>query len=212
MMGPDTACASTCGIVLSAGLSRRMGRFKPLLPIDGERVLVEVVVDSVRLDLGRIIVVVGHRADEIRRRLAKHPVEVVENPRYRDGMLSSVQCGVAAAGAADGYLFCLGDQPELPAGLVRTILDRARRTTCGIALPVWSGRGGHPVYVSSRYRDEILQLTGMSGGLRAVTRGHPADTVEIPVESAAVVEDLDTPEQYDRLRARLGAGGGKPGL
>ena len=39
MMCPDTAYASTCGIVLAAGLSRRMGRFKPLLPIDGERVL-----------------------------------------------------------------------------------------------------------------------------------------------------------------------------
>lgn len=188
-----------------------MGRFKPLLPLAGERVLIEVVVDALLPDLDRLIVVVGYRAAEIRPRLADRPVEIVANPDYRDGMLSSVQRGVEAAGDADGYLFCLGDQPGLPPGLVSTILDRARRTRCGIALPVWSGRGGHPVYVSSRYRDEILGLRGEEGGLRAVTRGHPEDTVEIPVESAAVVEDLDTPAQYEKVRARLDASGQMPG-
>lgn len=206
-MSPQPARATVTGIILAAGLSQRMGRFKQLLPVDGERVLAEVVVDRVRAGLDRVLVVVGHRADEVRARLADRDVRVVENAKYRQGMLSSVQCGVTAASAdAAGFLFCLGDQPDIPGGLIDTMLSTARRTGCGIVLPVWEGRGGHPVLVASRYRHEILSLTGAEGGLRAVTRGHLDDTIEVPVDSAAVVEDLDTPDQYGRLRARLADG------
>ena len=190
------------GIVLAAGLSRRMGRFKPLLPMDGERVLIEVVVDQVREALDRVLVVVGHRAGEIRTHLGARDVRLVENPRFRDGMLSSVQCGIAAAGQVEGYVLCLGDQPRVPPGLIAALVDGARISDRGIALPVWEGRGGHPVYVASRYREEILGLTGAEGGLRAVTRGHPADTVEVPAADATVLEDLDTPSQYEKLRPR----------
>src|SRR5436190_24350199 len=84
-------------IVLAAGESRRMGRLKPLLPF-GTRTVIETVVDSLRASpVAEILVVTGHQSEAIEAALAQAPVRVVRNPDYPRGMLSSVQCGVAAA-------------------------------------------------------------------------------------------------------------------
>src|SRR5947207_5164734 len=84
-------------IVLAAGESRRMGRLKPLLPF-GPRTVIETVVASLSASrAGEILVVTGHRSEEVEAALAQAPARVVRNPDYRRGMLSSVQCGVAAA-------------------------------------------------------------------------------------------------------------------
>ncbi|MFH1571405.1 MAG: nucleotidyltransferase family protein [Gemmatimonadota bacterium] len=188
--------------MLAAGLSRRMGSFKQLLPLDRERTVIEVVVERVRASVSRVIVVLGHRASEVASLLAGLDVATVLNPRYAEGMLSSVQCGVSAAGGASGYLICLADQPGIAPATVTAILAAASSTGRGIVVPTHQGRRGHPVYIAARYRSEILALGGIEGGLRLVTRGHPSDTLELPVESAAVLEDMDTPQQYQQQLSR----------
>lgn len=89
-------------VVLAAGESRRMGRPKMLLPWDGCTVLEAVVRSLLAAPVRRVAVVLGHRADEhrvaLRPLLRESRVIVVENPRYREGMLTSAQCGVAALG------------------------------------------------------------------------------------------------------------------
>src|SRR5262245_37290635 len=86
-------------IVLAAGESRRMGALKPLLPFGGSTVIETVAGTLLRCPLHEVIVVLGHRAEEIERQLARHPARVVRNADYLKGMLTSVQCGVAAADA-----------------------------------------------------------------------------------------------------------------
>src|SRR5947209_15673244 len=99
-------------IVLAAGESRRMGRLKPLLPF-GTRTVIETVVDSLRASpVDEILVVTGYRSEAIEAALARAPARTVRNPDYARGMLSSVQCGVAAAApATTWFLLALADQP-----------------------------------------------------------------------------------------------------
>src|SRR3954451_16093015 len=113
-------------IVLAAGESRRMGRLKLLLPF-GTRTVIETVVDSLRASpVDEILVVTGHQSEVIEAALARAPARIVRNPDYRSGMLSSVQCGVAAsAPETSWFLIALADQPQLAPALVRHLLAAA---------------------------------------------------------------------------------------
>ena len=162
--------------------------------------MIEVVVEKVRSRLDRVLVVLGHRGDEIAAVLARYPVECVHNPEYRSGMLSSVKCGLRSTSAA-AYLVFLGDQPGLDPQIIDSVLA-ASGSGKGIVIPTYANRRGHPVLIDRTYVDEILALPG-NVGLNSVTGGHPEDTLELPVGAREIVEDMDTPADYRREQARL---------
>jgi molybdenum cofactor cytidylyltransferase len=184
------------GIVLAAGLSTRMGQPKQLLPLGG-RTVVQLVVEALVGQVDRVVVVVGHRADEVAEALAGYPVACVANPEYRTGMLSSVQIGIRAAAGASAFLICLGDQPGVSGQTIASLLAAARAAGKGIAVPCHAGRRGHPVLLSSAYAAQILSL-GPGQGLNAVTHRHPEDTLEVPLQDQLILQDLDTPADYQR--------------
>ena len=194
-------------IVLAAGQSRRMGRFKQLLPLEGSTVI-ETVVARLESVAGEdfelaILVVLGHRAREVERRLGNRDFLCVVNDRFREGMVTSVQSGVRAADPESaGYLICLGDQPDLNTEVVARIIHCSQSSGAGIVVPTHDGRRGHPVYIRRGYRDEILALPA-DLGLNTVTGRHAGDTLEIEVDAAEVLEDLDTPADYARLGTRF---------
>ncbi|MCY3737969.1 MAG: nucleotidyltransferase family protein [Gemmatimonadaceae bacterium] len=186
------------GVLLAAGRSRRMGRPKQLLPIDGIT-MIEAVITRVRPHVDHLVVVIGHAAEEVAPLLRPHGVRVAVNEEVDRGMLGSVKCGLRAAGTrCRGYLFCLGDQPGLTDSVVQAVLTAAASSEKGIVIPSYSGRRGHPVYLSRRYYHEILGLDERSG-LNALTGSRPSDTLEVPVADPAVLEDVDTPADYARM-------------
>ncbi|MFA6108738.1 MAG: nucleotidyltransferase family protein [Candidatus Latescibacterota bacterium] len=187
-------------VVLAAGRSTRMGRLKQLLPLEG-RTLIEAVVAALVGRVDRIVVVVGYGAAEVRQVLAGLPVVCAENPEYAAGMLTSVQCGLHAAGRPGPYLVCLGDQPVIPAGVVEAILRAGAAAPGSIVVPTWEDRGGHPVLLPEACLEEVLALPS-DRGLDAVVRRPGARVVRLPVEDPAVLRDLDTPEDYARELAR----------
>jgi molybdenum cofactor cytidylyltransferase len=184
------------GIILAAGMSTRMGQLKQLLPLGG-RAAIEWIAEVVGRRLDEVVVVLGHRAEEIAPVLAAYPVRWVVNADYQTGMLSSVQCGVQAVDAAADYLICLGDQPRLSGAVVEQVLQARNQVSEGIIIPTASDRRGHPVLIRNAYRAEILGLP-LDVGLNAVTRGHPEDTCELSVAEAAILIDMDTPADYQR--------------
>jgi CTP:molybdopterin cytidylyltransferase MocA len=184
------------GVILAAGMSTRMGALKQLLPLGG-RTAIEWSAEVVGRRLDEVVVVLGHRAEEIAPVLAAYPVRWVVNADYQTGMLSSVQCGVQAVDAAADYLICLGDQPRLSGAVVEQVLQARNQVSEGIIIPTASDRRGHPVLIRNAYRAEILGLP-LDVGLNAVTRGHPEDTCELPVAEDAILTDMDTPADYQR--------------
>jgi CTP:molybdopterin cytidylyltransferase MocA len=101
-------------VVLSAGESSRMGRPKALLPIDG-RTFIEKIVDALeKSSVAKVMVVLGHNADEMIQRIEHLPVEILVNPDYKLGQLSSLQVAVRRLERepdCDGMLVHLVDHP-----------------------------------------------------------------------------------------------------
>jgi len=188
-------------ILLAAGASTRMNAFKQLLPF-GDRTIVEACVARIlTTSIEETIVVVGHRADDVAAAVSGLSVRVVRNDAYATGMASSVKAGVAAARAtADAVMICLCDQPHVPSAVYKAVLDTYRRTGALIVVPTIAGDTGHPVVFDMSLVDEILAVDPTTG-LRAVTYAHRADTIRVPVDSVAILDDMDTPDDYERLKS-----------
>jgi len=185
------------GLVLAAGLSQRMGTPKQLLPF-GQKTILQTVVDVLlTLPLADVIVVLGHEAERVRASLADRAVTYCLNENYREGMFSSVLCGVRQIPeTADAFLMVLGDQPHIEARVGRAVIDAYQGGDAGLVIPTWGGKRGHPALVDlKRYRPEILSLSG-DEGLKPVMRGHEDDTLMLDVDDSGILRDLDTLEDY----------------
>lgn len=185
-------------ILLAAGRSRRMGDFKPLLPF-GDRTVIESCINNLRAaDIKDIIVVAGHRADDVRAQLKDLDLSVVVNPDPDSEMGVSIACGVEQTAAnARAAIVALVDHPAVPASVVKILVDEWRGGA-SLVQPEHDGRGGHPVLIDLGYRDELLHLDP-ARGLRALFEAHRAEVRRIPVKSPYVVRDMDTWEDYRRL-------------
>jgi CTP:molybdopterin cytidylyltransferase MocA len=188
-------------IVLAAGMSQRMGRHKPLLPI-GDRAMIAHVVDAfASAHVSPIYVVTGFESPNVMASLGSRQVVQVHNAEYRDGMLSSVKCGVRSARNAMNFFISLGDQPFISPS---TLCEMERSSfDAPIVRPSYRGKHGHPLLVASRFADEILAL-GDGETLSDFMKRHTSEINEIDVDDPAVVEDIDTPEDYARAVARKG--------
>ena len=195
-----------CAIVLAAGSSRRMGTQKLLLPFGGKSVIARVVEELLRSAVDRVCAVVGRERGRIVAELRARPVVTAINPHPEEGMLSSVRRGLRVLPAScKGVLVALGDQPSLRAELVNRMISAFRHTGKGIVVPAHEGKRGHPILFSNRYRDEILTRYEETG-LRGLLRSHPDDIFELNVPNAAVLSDMDFPEDYAREIASLQKG------
>ena len=197
-----TRFADLSGIVLAAGSSSRMeGANKLLLPWKDQCVLQVVVERICEVGLGELIVVTGHQRTEVEEKLPHYPVRLVHNPDFAEGMAASIRVGVEAAVGEQGYLFALGDMPQI-AGTTMLKVAEALTSTEAIAVPVRDGRRGHPVAIGSAHRDALLALTG-DRGARPVLAKNAANVVEIPVEDEGIFVDVDTRESYRAARSAL---------
>lgn len=201
-------------ILLAAGQSRRMGTQKLLLPLAGKTVIAHVADQVLRSPVRRLIVVTSPATrPAIEQAVAGRAVSIAENPDPESDMLASVRVGLRAlAGDAEAILVALGDQPSIRAALIES-MARAFDAAAGrgIVVPVHSGKRGHPLLFASCYAAEVLTAHDATG-LRGLLSAHAADVVEVPAE-AAVLEDMDTPEDYRRevghsTREQRAMGGG----
>jgi len=144
-------------------------------------------------------VVTGQDHDRLQAVLSSYPVAVAYNDRYEHGMLSSVRCGLTALPeGCQAVMVALGDQPSLTSRTVNQLLDHFR-THGKIVVPVHQGKRGHPLIFSSVYIPSIqTQFDQM--GLRGLLQTREQDILEVSVESADILWDLDTPEDYQRHR------------
>ncbi|MFH1985193.1 MAG: DVU_1551 family NTP transferase [Pseudomonadota bacterium] len=194
-------------IVLAAGLSERMGRFKPLLPLGAKPAIERVVTMFQVAGIKDVLVVGGHRAAEIRQAIDPLNARCVENPAYRDGMFSSVLAGIRALPPVCRAFFIHPvDIPGVRFQTVERMVASFEETAPAILYPVFDGRRGHPTLIRSSLVPEILKWPG-SGGLRAFLERYEVGSRELPVADEAVLLDMDRPEDYTCMVARMTDGG-----
>jgi molybdenum cofactor cytidylyltransferase len=185
-------------VVLSAGESSRMGEPKALLPIDGETFIERIVAALKQSGLERIIVVLGFNAEDMRRKIEHLPVEIVVNPDYMQGQLSSLQTAIRYLESdqnCDGMLVHLVDHPYIDPVLVRAMLQHFSNSKNLIVVPRHRGKRGHPVIFSRALFSELLDAP-MDQGAKAVVNAHRDETLEIDTEDVGITLDIDTPELY----------------
>ncbi|MDO6432495.1 nucleotidyltransferase family protein [Flavitalea sp. BT771] len=188
-------------IVLAAGSSRRMGKNKLLLPYRGRPLLAYVVENILSAKVGPVIVVTGHDAEQIEGALKGLHVQLVYNPGYDKGMTSSIQAGVTAAGG-DGYMICLSDmaliRPEEYRLLKNAFEKEHKRDIACIIQPVYDNQTGNPVTFSAAWRQAILEHPGPEG-CKSILHNHADNCYQVEMPTSSVLEDVDWPEDYDRL-------------
>ncbi len=190
------------GIVLAAGYSSRMGELKQLLPVAGVPSVIRVV-RVLANTVTEVVVVLGHRANEIELALELEKCKCVFNKNYSLGMLSSVQCGIKEFHDSSSYLIALADQPMIRESTVSSILYNANRSSKGIVIPRYEGICGHPVFIDSKYYEKIVGLSH-EVGLNVITRGNKDDTLEIDLSEIEITKDMDTLDDYKRVQNLYG--------
>ena len=175
-----------------------MGRPKALLPIDGQTFIDRIVGALKQGGVERIVVVLGFNAEELRRRITHLPVEILVNPDYQQGQLSSLQVAVRHLQAAKdcvGMMVHLVDHPYIDPKLVRLMLQRFDGSKFSIVVPRHQGKRGHPVIFSRPLFDELLNAP-LDQGAKTVVNAHRQDTLEIDTDDVGITLDIDTPELY----------------
>lgn len=194
--------SEVAAILLAAGRSERMGAFKPLLPF-GETTVIRNCIQNLRqAGVEDIVVVLGHRAEELQQTVGDLRLEFAINLDPTSQMSASIACGLRKLlPETKAALIALTDQPAVPPDVIRTIVSE---WTSGerLVIPEFQGQGGHPVLVDLRFREELLNLDSC-GGLRFFLNAHQEQVRRLPVVSPFIVRDMDTWDDYRALHQEV---------
>jgi molybdenum cofactor cytidylyltransferase len=193
----------TPAIIPAAGHSRRMGRPKLALPLGDSTVLEHVVAALREGGASPVLVVVGPHVSELTI-LAEHAGGTVlqlaeETPEMRVTIAQGLRWIEEHGTPADDWLLVPADHPALDADVVRRLLGaRADFPQHSILIPTFQGRRGHPALIAWKIVPALRDLPA-GQGLNAYFRQHPSEVAEVPVATASILVDLDTPEDYEAL-------------
>lgn len=189
------------GVVPCAGASTRMGTSKALLDAGGRSFLAAVVGSLFGGGCDPVVVVVGPGQEDERRRATAAGALVLDNPDPGEGPITSLRLALAALGEqVDGVAFCPVDHPMVRPETVAELLDAFTGGGAPVVLPVHQDRGGHPTLFRHTIFAELAD-PALEGGARTVVRRHLQQAIQLQVDDAGVVTDIDTPEAY---RAAMG--------
>ncbi len=188
-------------LILAAGASRRMGRPKQLLAWSDTTLLGNAIENAKASNAHEVIVVVGAKAEFIRREATKHYVPTVQNDDWEQGMGSSIICGLSyllqQRTAYTGVLILLADQPLIDTAYLNKMMQCFQDGTRGIVATKYNEKAGVPALFGNSYF-EPLQLLNQEYGAKTLLKMHTKDTLLL--DAGNKISDIDTPEDYHGLR------------
>lgn len=183
-------------VVLAAGVSSRMGNFKPMLTVDGQTMIRRVVTSMQIAGADPIVVVTGYKHDALARHLADAGVTFVHNDRYYETqMLDSLLLGLGALPAGtERVLITPADIPLVKPETIQMLLSAEG----DFVRPCYQGTPGHPVIMDLRLQRQLREFRG-SGGLHGAIEASGIVPMDIPVEDFGTTLDGDTRDEYAQL-------------
>lgn len=196
--------AVIAALIPAAGHSTRMGRPKLSLPL-GDLTILEHTVGALRAGgVDRVLVVVGPHVPELVPLAEFAGAESCRLGEPTPDMRSTVEHGLRwledHLPIPDAFLLVPADHPALDPAIIRELCVAFSSGPANtIIIPVHDGKRGHPALVAWRHVAGIRALPP-DRGINTYFREHADDVRELPVSSSGVLCDLDTPEDYERLR------------
>ena len=186
----------TAALITAAGMSSRMGEFKPMLNIGSISIAQRIIATLQQAGVEKIVMITGYNAAQLERHLAGQGLIFLRNEAYAaTQMFDSVRIGLEyLKGKCDRVLFTPVDIPLFTAATVQALLH----TDALLASPVCDGITGHPTLISAELFDAVLADSG-EGGLRAALERTGVPITEVPVQDRGILHDADTPEDYRAL-------------
>lgn len=197
-------------IVLAAGVSQRMGeQNKLLLNFNGQTFLQRTLCSLCDAGLAEVVVVLGHESEQVQQQLIDFPLPIgtdqivrsVVNPDYARGQMTSVNFGLEnLTGNKEGVLICLGDQPLITASHIQELISafEHREISKQVIVPMFNAQRGNPVVISELARQQVLAGESRPG-CRHFIDNNPTLVSLLPVNDAAYITDVDTPEEFRAL-------------
>jgi molybdenum cofactor cytidylyltransferase len=197
----------TAGIILAAGMSQRFGQPKQLLKLNNKLLLERVLEAALASRLARVVLVLGHKHPQIIQALGlnlnRSRLQVVINPRYREGQSSSLQAGLSVIPPQiSSVMFLLGDQPMLKTATIDHMLDRFWQSDRDIGVPVWQEKRGNPTIFSRAMYCNLMAIEGDIGA-RQVIRANHKRVLSIELDDPLCFLDIDSPEDYEDIQKLL---------
>jgi len=187
------------GVVPSAGASRRMGRSKALLPLEGTPFVRHAVTALRDGGCAKVLVVVADGDARVAEESAAAGAHVIVNPDPGEGPITSLRLALEQLdpGVA-GIVWLPVDHPLVLPETVRALLAEARASGAAVTLPVRGTKRGHPAVFRRALFGELLDPS-LEGGARTVVHRHLHHARLLPVDDRGVTADIDTPEAYERI-------------
>ncbi|MHB1391589.1 MAG: selenium cofactor biosynthesis protein YqeC [Clostridia bacterium] len=183
------------GIILAAGLSKRMGGNKLLLPVGGVPVIERVLAAASGSMLGEVILVCA--SDEIASIGRRYGAKIVYNTAPQLGQSQSVRLGAEnSCPTSAGLMFLVGDQPFITDSIINKLIERFLQGNCSAVVPLYNGKRGNPVIFSALLREKLLSLQGDAGG-RTLLEGLEGHIDTVGFDNGNIGFDIDTPEEYE---------------
>jgi molybdenum cofactor cytidylyltransferase len=196
------------GVILAAGDSTRMGAPKAaLLTRDGHTFVARIVRTLYEAGVSDLVIVTGRHHDAVvdaiaRDRLTTSP-RIVRNPNPSRGQLSSLLAGMESVviDQTTGVMMTLVDVPLVRVATVTAIITAWRHSRAPIVRPAIGDRHGHPVIFDRAVLEE-LRRAPLDAGAKSVVRAHEHEIQNVAVDDEGCVTDVDTPGDYEALRAK----------
>ncbi|MFC0471233.1 nucleotidyltransferase family protein [Halalkalibacter kiskunsagensis] len=187
------------GIILAAGLSRRMGTAKLLLPYKNEPIIYHVIRHALNSSLSGVTIVVNsHLFPILNEEKKMNGAKVVVNDEASIGMSESVKVGIESIPSdVDAVMFLLGDQPLLSAVEIDFVLHDYERHQKKIVQATYQNKRGHPVLFDKQYFCDLRLIQGDEGG-RSIVKKYK-EQVYYTETGKEPIQDIDTKSDYERL-------------
>jgi molybdenum cofactor cytidylyltransferase len=192
---------STGGVLLAAGSATRYDEGNKLLePIDGEPIVRRAARTLLDTDFDDMVVVVGHKSDDVKDALDGLAIDFMENPEYDDGLSTSVHRGVEISQERgwDAVVFGLGDMPFVQPESVDLLVRADATTNYTIFAAAYDQKRGNPTLFDAVHYDALAEIGGDTGGRPLMIGSDEMALVE--TDDPGVVRDIDTVEDYEQHR------------
>jgi len=189
------------GIILAAGLSERMKSPTPkqLLPLGGATVAAAVVQNAEGSQLDRVVVVTGHRGGDVAAAVGGGRAEIVENPAYREGNMTSFRAGAVRLAGCEAYVVLLADMPGVSTEMTDRLVETWRVSHPWAAVSQYRDGLAHPLLLSEPAMGAAVQAEGAKGVWRFLAEAAPGTVQRIRFDMPMPL-DINTLEDYSRAR------------